>query len=251
MANAMDIANSFPTGAQRNRYVAAARTLRAPYLDWAMTPSNGTNAFPAFLVNPEVSLITPNGSQTVSNPLYSYNFHPVDPGLYYSIYLQWPQTLRWPSSTAANAATQNDQLISAMNANQPQYQERLFNLFTQYNDFMDMSTEPFLKSAGPLQQDSIESIHDSVHSTVGGPNYGHMSVIDVSAMDPVFWLHHVYVLLELQSRIQFTDKPYRMIDRTFALWQALYPDSYVQPQQQYQSSYWYNSGDTLDEGTRK
>lgn len=39
-----------------------------------------------------------------------------------------------------------------------------------------------------------------------------MSFIDASAFDPVFYLHHTAV------------------DRAFAIWQALYPDSYVEPE---------------------
>ncbi|KAF3202438.1 hypothetical protein TWF679_010832 [Orbilia oligospora] len=37
-------------------------------------------------------------------------------------------------------------------------------------------------------QDSIESIHDLIHGLVGGQ--GHMAIVDTSAMDPIFWLHH-------------------------------------------------------------
>jgi tyrosinase len=37
-----------------------------------------------------------------------------------------------------------------------------------------------------------------------------------------------------------------MIDRLFAIWQALYPDSYIEPGAQTQGSYWYNEGDVLD-----
>ena len=77
---------------------------------------------------------------------------------------------------------------------------------------MDFSNEPFIKASGPLQYDSIESLHDSIHNTVGGVNYGHMQVIDVSAFDPVFWLHHA------------------MVDRIFAMWQSIYPDTYMEPQ---------------------
>jgi tyrosinase len=44
---------------------------------------------------------------------------------------------------------------------------------------------------------------------------------------------------------------YRMVDRCFALWQALYPDSYVQPQQQSQGNYWYNQGSVQDVNSRK
>jgi tyrosinase len=42
-----------------------------------------------------------------------------------------------------------------------------------------------------------------------------------------------------------------MVDRIFALWQALYPDSYVEPEAQTQSTYWYQVGDDLDGDTRK
>jgi tyrosinase len=37
-----------------------------------------------------------------------------------------------------------------------------------------------------------------------------------------------------------------MIDRLFAIWQALYPDSYVEPEAQTQGTYWYSEGDVLD-----
>jgi len=56
---------------------------------------------------------------------------------------------------------------------------------------------------------SIEEIHDRIHGYVGGP--GHMGVVPFSAFDPVFWLHHC------------------MIDRIFALWEAVYPGVYVSP----------------------
>lgn len=40
-----------------------------------------------------------------------------------------------------------------------------------------------------------------------------------------------------------------MIDRLFAMWQVLYPDSYLEPQAQGSSSYWYAQGDVLDVNT--
>jgi tyrosinase len=42
-----------------------------------------------------------------------------------------------------------------------------------------------------------------------------------------------------------------MVDRCFALWQALYPDSYVEPQSQYQATYWYNQGSVQDANSSK
>jgi tyrosinase len=55
-----------------------------------------------------------------------------------------------------------------------------------------------------------------------------MAIIAVSAYDPVFWLHHA------------------MVDRIFALWQALYPGSYVEAQRQWVPTFWYNNGTVLD-----
>jgi hypothetical protein len=42
-----------------------------------------------------------------------------------------------------------------------------------------------------------------------------------------------------------------MIDRLFAMWQKLWPDTYVEPQSQRGWTYWYNTGDVLDVDTRK
>jgi tyrosinase len=62
-------------------------------------------------------------------------------------------------------------------------------------------------SPGP----SFENPHGAVHVAIGG-QYGHMSQLSYSAFDPMFWLHHANV------------------DRLFAMWQAIYPDVYLQPE---------------------
>ena len=56
---------------------------------------------------------------------------------------------------------------------------------------------------------SLEGIHDTIHVDVGGN--GHMADPGVAAFDPIFWLHHCQV------------------DRLLALWQAVYPTTYVSP----------------------
>lgn len=58
--------------------------------------------------------------------------------------------------------------------------------------------------------DSIESLHDSVH-TIGGGGWGHLAIIAYSAFDPLFFLHHANV------------------DRIFAMWQVIHNDTYVIP----------------------
>lgn len=54
---------------------------------------------------------------------------------------------------------------------------------------------------------SLEDLHGSIHVAVGG-TMGHMSQLQYSAFDPIFWLHHANV------------------DRLFAIWQALNPNAY-------------------------
>jgi tyrosinase len=80
--------------------------------------------------------------------------------------------------------------MSQMDSIQQQMKQRLYTLFTSYTNFMNVSNEAWIATAGPGSYDSLESVHDQIHGTVGGPNFGDMSIIDVSAFDPVFWLHH-------------------------------------------------------------
>jgi tyrosinase len=61
----------------------AAASLRLPYWDWAVDPPNGQNAIPDSIAQPTIRVVTPNGTKTIENPLYSYKFHPIDPGMMY------------------------------------------------------------------------------------------------------------------------------------------------------------------------
>ncbi|KAK3069337.1 hypothetical protein LTR53_012400 [Teratosphaeriaceae sp. CCFEE 6253] len=60
---------------------------------------------------------------------------------------------------------------------------------------------------------SLEGWHDNIHNLVGSGKgkSGAMSDPSVAAFEPVFWFHH------------------NNIDRLFAIFQALYPDKYVDP----------------------
>jgi tyrosinase len=83
ISNAQTVANEFAPGPVRDSYLTAAATLRIPYWDWAMVPPAGENSIPPSMTNPNATVITPNGTQTIPNPLYQYTFHPVQ-GLMYS-----------------------------------------------------------------------------------------------------------------------------------------------------------------------
>ena len=67
-----------PVFRNRPEYQSAASSFRVPYWDWA-APAQGGKILPpsiggsAFMVLP-----LPNGTTTVKNPLYQYNFHPVN-----------------------------------------------------------------------------------------------------------------------------------------------------------------------------
>ncbi len=78
----------------------------------------------------------------------------------------------------------------------------LYKLFASETDYTNMSCTT---SGG----NSIENVHNLVHNAVGG--HGHMTDTAVAAFDPIFWLHHTN------------------IDRLFAMWQAINPQSYVAP----------------------
>lgn len=66
--HAQDIASDYPDE-QRDQHLKAALTLRVPYWDWAIYPD-----LPNVTTQPEISINTPSGRQTIDNPLYSYVF---------------------------------------------------------------------------------------------------------------------------------------------------------------------------------
>src|SRR4051812_19808504 len=97
-----------------------------------------------------------------------------------------PQTTRWPNSSACDTQSRQGIANSRMDANRITSRDRLYNLFTQYRDYSQFNSESWVQNqttAGVY--DSLESLHDHIHGTVGGENFGYMSIIDVSAFDPI------------------------------------------------------------------
>lgn len=79
--------------------------------------------------------------------------------------------------------------------------------------------------------DSLESVHDTIHNTVGSAGPGHMTNAAYSAFDPVFWLLHTN------------------IDRMTAIWQALNPDSWVTNHSNPTATFTSDAGAYADEDT--
>ncbi|KAI9895089.1 MAG: hypothetical protein M1814_000314 [Vezdaea aestivalis] len=190
----------------RAQYQQAANDFRMPYWDWARNAQ-----MPAQVNQPTISINTPTGQQTITNPLYSYVFHPRPSNSDFPSndgrITQYSQTVRYPN---AQGQSQPDRINQQLAANAGSLHDRTYLLLSRQSSYGAFSNKAYTDSRGQ-SYDSVEAIHDTIHGLVG--NGGHMGYVPYSAFDPVFWLHHT------------------QIDRLFAIWQALYPDSYVTSQQ--------------------
>jgi tyrosinase len=139
------------------------------------------------------------------------------------------QTLRYPTSQSASATSQNALVAQQLDNSAASFRNRLYNLFTNYHDYSTFSNEAWITSDSPGDYDSIESLHDQIHGLTGSG--GHMSYVDYSAFDPLFFLHHA------------------MVDRCFAIWQTLNPKSYVTPKAATYSTFTMTAGDIQDVST--
>lgn len=115
---------------------------------------------------------------------------------------------------------------------------RLYNLFASYNNYTEFSNNGWKPGQSASSFDSLEGLHDTVHTLAGGggagapnPQGGHMAFIPYSAFDPLFFLHHCNV------------------DRIFALWQSIYTNTWVTPQPAVLASYTTRSGEIVNSTT--
>lgn len=213
-AHAVNEAGKF-RGNQASRWQTAAARVRLPYWDWAQDDS----AIPDILMRPTVTVTRPgaNGGQpqqtNIPNPLYQYRF--TNDGLrarhFDGLQAEAQITLRQP----VNARTSdNDEADSEMRANFDARRSNTYNLFSIPN-FSAFSSSAFQSGDSPSAWVSVESIHNQIHASIGGSNdplSGHMSFVDYSSFDPIFWLHHANV------------------DRLTAMYQAARPGARVTPQ---------------------
>ncbi|KAL8776949.1 MAG: hypothetical protein Q9213_008074 [Squamulea squamosa] len=166
---------------------------------------------PPEVSQPTIYIKTPNGTVSVSNPLYNYTFHPLPsnddfppiggpsngPQVWY-----FPSTVRYPDS---NNQSQPDLVNKQLQANGAAFHSQTYALLTQQPDYAIFSNYRYNDGRGIGRYNSLENMHNGIHMFVG--NGGHMSNIPYSSFDPIFWLHHANT------------------DRLFALWQAVYPES--------------------------
>ncbi|KAJ4297234.1 hypothetical protein N0V88_004152 [Collariella sp. IMI 366227] len=227
---AVTIAGFWPEK-ERQRYLDAARRFRIPYWDWAATPPAGQSAFPDSIGgNSFVDVNGPSGVQRIGNPLYSYSFRPLDTSAFRSTpWNYWTRTLRSPSGSGPDAQSNNSMVRLNMDLNRPSIAQRLYTMFSSYSNYTTFSN-----NAMGQQFDSLESIHDTIHTIIGGIDShapGHMAYVPWSAFDPIFFLHHC------------------MVDRVFAIWQALNPDAWISPTRAVLNSYTTYQGDMQTSNT--
>ncbi|KAF7375353.1 Photo-regulated tyrosinase [Mycena sanguinolenta] len=201
------------TGDAAVTFLTAAYELRVPYWDWA------ANIVPPaqIITQTVVEILKPNGElKMVPNPFLCYTFHPIPSAAFADNFKFWPKTLRYPTSADANAISDEPLLVETLQPLQQQMR----------NDTFKLLTDPSMKGWVPFSNNSaapnggftnsLEGIHDEIHFNIGGFDVnktpgieGHMAITDVSAFDPIFWLHHANV------------------DRLLSLWSAMNPGFWV------------------------
>ncbi|KAL9095880.1 MAG: hypothetical protein Q9165_001877 [Trypethelium subeluteriae] len=226
-----NIAQSYGTepAERRDAYIKAAKDFRMPYWDWALQTNEDVTLFPREVWSSTIPSVIRPGSQGKStpmsaNPLASYQFGSkgqTDQGGAINMFPKVDRTLRWPNteSDASDESTLQTWFNAWKTGNDmdkfdmsrgKNLTERVFWILTAYTNFGAMCCNLFQGSeSGWSNWGSFEDVHNAVHNYVG--NGGHMSSIQLSSFDPVFWLHHTN------------------IDRLFAIWQALHDDSISNP----------------------
>ena len=208
-----NIANSFPAS-QVAAMQGAASTMRFPYWDWAAIPPNGDPTLPTEVKNLTVTVNGPNGQVTINNPLYRYDFQdnsqlgnpPYD--------TTWNHTYRYPTSNQADAFSIESAAVASIENARGDNQRRVYQMITACSDYLSFSnTASGAGSNNPVCAESIEDVHNQIHTDAGGPRTanvfgGHMAELQWAGFDPLFWLHHCNV------------------DRLFAMWQTYNPGSY-------------------------
>lgn len=219
-AVAIQIVDALPDGADKTKFQGLAQQLRFPYWDWALDLSP---ILPVSISSETIDITYPNGTQAnIPNPLFQYNFHPLDPSDFSTPFDKWDHTVRNPANisdpTLPSNNTESERVIELDHS---WTRTSLYNLFTQYQTFNEFSNAG--SESTPIG--NLENIHNGIHSDFGP---GHMQYLQNSAFDPVFWFHHCNV------------------DRVIAIWQKIYPDTFVTPYTQAVWTYTIAKGSVQD-----
>jgi tyrosinase len=168
-------------------------TFRMPYWDAAAISPAGTSSYPSILQVKIVEVEMPTGGVTakidVPNPLYMYTFHPIPNDDFDSEpWTLWNSSKRFPTTMDEKAESQNRQVGDFLDKNWKNFQQRTYQMLGLQEKYLDISNNMAEKTSKSAIPDSLESVHDTLHNTIG--DGGHMQNAAYSAFDPIFWLLH-------------------------------------------------------------
>lgn len=152
---AVRIAGDF-SGSDAEKYQTAADDVRLPYWDWASDEGNG---IPDVLTQPRITVVKPEGSTEIDNPLYAYRFQ------------NEPDASVGLAPVTERSSNAESNIAGSLQSRR----EATFDLFT-INGFNEFSNQ-------------AEGVHGWVHVDIGDD----MGFVPSAAFDPIFWLHHCQV----------------------------------------------------------
>jgi tyrosinase len=240
----ISIARAFPQQYQK-RYLDACEGFGIPYWDPFLPRRKITNKYgysitkcgiPVIMSSKDVRIRTPRQPDSpinAPNPLYSYQFasgssdwskiagHPID--FVFGDVMNNPRmtlnTIRGPTPTGStNHQYVNNTLTNAVStATGPALPlgSKIYRILQGPPlNYTQMATSAYVAEDEPTTQNkenSLEGFHNDIHTMCGNGGdgrTGHMGLTEYAAFDPIFWMHHTN------------------IDRIFAIWQALNPDTW-------------------------
>ena len=123
-----------------------------------------------------------------------------------------------------------------------------YQLIAEQSNYAPFSNTGYTDGRGG-SYNSLENIHNGIHDLVG--QNGHMGIISFSAFDPIFWPHHALSSNSHHLKNNRLTSLRSNVDRLFAIWQAIYPDSYTTPEVNAEGTFTDAPGSTEDTNTRK
>ncbi|KAK5196752.1 hypothetical protein LTR92_004297 [Exophiala xenobiotica] len=239
----VNIAKEFPPQ-YRKRYLEACEGFGIPYWDPFLPRRKILNKYgypitkcgiPVIMSSKDVRIRTPRHPDLpidAPNPLYSYKFapgnldwaevagHPFkeifsdvinNPNMTLNT-IRGPTPAGWTSHQYVNNTLTN--AVSTANGPALPLGSKIYRILQgPPPSYTQMATSAYVAQAGPSanKENSLEGFHNDIHTMCGNGGdgrTGHMGLTEYAAFDPIFWLHHTN------------------IDRIFAIWQALNPDTW-------------------------
>ena len=120
---------------------------------------------------PQILINTPNGQRNVTNPMYTYTFHPLPASPQFpasSSVSKYKSTVRYPD---ANGNSQPTKVNLQLQANAAAFRDLTYQLVASQSDYAPFSNAAYVDSRGN-RYNSVENMHNGIHSFVG--NGGHV-----------------------------------------------------------------------------